>query len=72
MSQEAVHQVIGRAVVDAQFRKFLFDNPTAALAQYDLSTEERGALSALDQGQLEAFAGQLDERITKSRWTPTG
>ncbi len=68
MSQEAVHQVIGRAVVDAQFRKHLFANPTAALAQYNLTADELAALSALDQGQLDEFAGRLDERITKGKW----
>ncbi len=66
MSQEAVQQVIGRAITDAEFRQQLIDNARAACAGYDLSEDELDALEALDQESLKAFAGTLDPRLSKS------
>jgi hypothetical protein len=66
MSQEAVQQVIGRAVTDAAFRQQLIDNAHEACKGYDLTPEELEALEALDTASLKAFAGSLDIRITKS------
>ncbi|MEI7643945.1 MAG: Franean1_4349 family RiPP [Chloroflexales bacterium] len=66
MSQEAVQQIIGRAVTDAAFRQQLIDNAHEACKEYDLTPEELSALEALDAASLKAFAGSLDVRITKS------
>ncbi|MEI7769532.1 MAG: Franean1_4349 family RiPP [Chloroflexales bacterium] len=66
MSQEAVQQVIGRAVTDAAFRQQLIDNAHEACKGYDLTAEEISALEALDAESMKAFAGSLDIRITKS------
>jgi hypothetical protein len=66
MSQEAVQQIIGRAVTDAAFRQQLIDNAHEACKGYDLTPEELAALEALDAASLKAFAGSLDVRITKS------
>ncbi len=66
MSQEAVQQVIGRAITDAEFRQQLIDNARAACAGYDLSESELDALEALDQESMKAFAGKLDARLSKS------
>ncbi len=66
MSQEAVQQVIGRAITDAEFRQRLIDDARAACAGYDLTEEELDALEALDQESLKAFAGTLDSRLSKS------
>jgi hypothetical protein len=68
MTQAAVQTVIGRAVTDAAFRKALFADPAQALAGYDLSADERAALQALDAEQVAAFAGALDQRISKGKW----
>lgn len=68
MSQLAVQEIIGRAATDAEFRALLFSDPDAALKNYELTADERDALSRLDQAELEAFAGTLDERITKGKW----
>ncbi len=40
MSLEAVQQVIGRAITDAEFRQQLIDDARAACAGYDLSEAE--------------------------------
>ena len=40
MSQRELEAVIGRAIVDQEFRMELFANPTAALAGYELTEAE--------------------------------
>ncbi|OAN41056.1 hypothetical protein A6A03_19190 [Chloroflexus islandicus] len=66
MSQSAVEQVIGRAVIDAEFRAQLIADARAACAGYDLTEEELEALERLDTESLQAFAGKLDPRLSKS------
>lgn len=66
MSLEAVQQVIGRAITDAEFRQQLIDDARAACAGYDLSEAELDALEALDHASLQAFAGTLDPRLSKT------
>jgi hypothetical protein len=68
MSQDAVSQIIGRAVTDAKFRELLFSNPEQALQGYDLSADEVEALESLKQEDLEDFSTKLDSRITKRAW----
>lgn len=68
MSQQAVAQVIGRAVVDAEFRDLLFSDPDQALVGYDLTMEERQAILATKSKHLKDFAGKLDPRITKAKF----
>ena len=41
MSAEDVKQIIGRAVLDAEFREMLFSDTDTALEDYDRSEEER-------------------------------
>ena len=48
MSKEAMETVVGKAVLDTEFREVLFANPDDVLADYDLSEEEVGAIKALD------------------------
>ena len=66
MGKDAVEAVIGKAVLDSQFREVLFANPEEALAEYDLTEEETTALRAIDFETMESFAGTLDERISKT------
>lgn len=65
MSREAVEAIVGKAVLDSQFREALFANPEEVLAEYDLTEEEVAALKAIDFETMESFAGTLDERISK-------
>ena len=65
MSQQVVQNVIGRAVMDQEFRQLLFSDPDKAFAGYDLTEEEKAVLRQLDATEVASFAGQLDERITK-------
>jgi hypothetical protein len=65
MSSEAVQAVLERTVVDPAFRSRLFSHPDEALAEYELTADESGALRELcvDAGQSESAA--LDRRETK-------
>jgi hypothetical protein len=68
MSQDAVSQIIGRAVIDTEFRNLLFSNPDQALEGHDLTDDELDALKNLRQEDLEDFSTKLDSRITKRAW----
>ena len=68
MSQDAVSQIIGRAVIDTEFRNLLFSNPDQALQGHDLTDDEIEALKNLRQEDLEDFSTKLDSRITKRAW----
>ena len=67
MSQKAVQNLIGRAVMDEAFRKLLFSDPDQAFEGFDLTEEEKKILRALDADEVASFAGKLDERITKAK-----
>ena len=66
MSKEALQAVIGKAVLDSEFREALFADPDQALEGYELTEEEVAALKTIDAETMESFAGSLDERISKS------
>ena len=57
MSRDALEAVIGRAVIDEEFRLALFADPDSALAGYALTDGELAALRTLDAENLDAFAG---------------
>lgn len=44
MSTEAVQAVLERTVTDPNFRSRLFSHPDEALAEHELTADERGAL----------------------------
>jgi hypothetical protein len=65
MSQSATEAVLGRCVMDADYRVLLFADPDQALAGYDLTKEERAALLAIDAETLDAFAECLGEHLSR-------
>ncbi len=60
---EALNQVIERASTDQGFRSRLQSDPAGALAGYDLTPEERVALSSGDHEAIQALG--VDARVTK-------
>lgn len=66
MSQHEIERVIGRAATDSKFRQALIDNARTACGEFDLTEEEIDALEKLDASSLMAFAGSLDQRISKT------
>lgn len=65
MSREALEAVIGRAIMDAEFRLALFADPDATLAPYELTAGEAAAIKMLDAESLDAFARASGGRIAQ-------
>lgn len=63
MSQQALEAVIGRAILNEAFRLALFADPEAALAGYDLTVMEVGALKQIDAESLDACGAHLARRV---------
>ena len=64
MSKHSVNQVIQRAISDAAFRRQLQRDPANALAGFDLSTDERAAITSGDPTRLTALG--VDQRMSKA------
>jgi hypothetical protein len=65
MSYEAVQAVLERTVTDPKFRNQLFSTPDAALAEYELTSEEDGALRELCVDASHSESAVLERRETK-------
>ena len=71
MSQSVVEQIIGRLVIDPAFREQMAYNREAALAEFDLTSEERANFEAMDLNEFNQGAAALDERVSKGEgWLP--
>jgi hypothetical protein len=62
---KTVLAVLDRAAEDNAFFARLADNPGEALKEYDLTLEEKAAISSGDIRKIESWAGKLDERLKK-------
>lgn len=65
MSQQALEAILGRCVMDDDYRTLLFADPDQALAGYQLTQEERAALLAVDAETLEAFAERVGVHLER-------
>ena len=63
-TEKEIHELIGRAVVDADFRASLVENPEQAVkeAGFDLTDEQ---LAALKRADFAGFSTDLDSRLNK-------
>jgi hypothetical protein len=59
MANSGLIEMLGGAVVDRQFRSTLLHNPQSVLATFDLTMEEREAVSSIRAATFEDFAAQL-------------
>jgi hypothetical protein len=66
MSQEAVAQIISKAVLEPEFRKELFAKQEKILAGYDLTDEEKKDFSQLTPEAFDSFATDVEQRVSKS------
>ena len=65
MSLESVQTIIGRAVMEPEYRELLFSDLDKALEGYELTEEEAAALKGLERKKFDAVAGELEERISR-------
>ena len=70
MSRDSIAEIIARAFTDPGFREQLFSDPDKALSEYDLSEEEKSTLYNLEGETFDAFASEVDQRISKSPIVP--
>ena len=71
MSDTVLKEIIDRAVKDENFRNLLISNPDKALADYNLSDEDRKILEGLNDDNFDEVAGGLGDRTTKG-WIASG
>ena len=64
MSRSTVNQVVQRAIGDAAFRRQLQRDPQNALSGFDLSDDERAAITSGDPTRLTALG--VDQRMSKA------
>lgn len=57
MSRQVLEAVIGRTILDEEFRLALFADPEAALVAYELTEDEMAALKSVDTESLDACGG---------------
>ena len=65
MSKESVESVIGKAMLDTEFRELLLSDPDQALSVFDLTDAEKVALKSMDAETMDALANTLDARVSK-------
>ncbi len=70
MSKEAIESVIGKIVLDAEFREAFAASPDQALTGFDLTETEKASLKSMDVETMDALAHTLDERISKRALKP--
>jgi hypothetical protein len=63
MSQRELEAVIGRAILDQEFRMALFADRAVALAGYELTEAEVAAVRMVDAESLDGCAMILEGRI---------
>ncbi len=62
---EELQGIVGQAIVDAEFREALLDDPTRVLGAYDLTPEEYRVISNIHCRTLQGFAQALDSWICR-------
>ena len=65
MSTSSVQAVIRKAVSDPTFRELLFNQPSQALAEFDLTANERASLIKMDKSIFNSDAVDLEERVSR-------
>jgi hypothetical protein len=72
VSKQAVEAVIGRVLLDAEFRKLLLANPEYALSSFELTTVEKTGIKSIDGETMDALARTLEDRTAKLRQLISG
>ena len=59
-----LREILNRAVIDAQFRKELFEAPEKMVDRFDLSREEKANVLANLDSRMLRFIESIDDKIT--------
>ena len=73
MSKAVLEAVIGKALVEAEFREALLADPDEVLAGFDLNKSEKASLWSMEIETLESYARILLRRPVRPRaprWFP--
>lgn len=62
MSQSSVERILGKALLDSDFRNALLENPEQALSGFSLTSNEKNYLKRMDSETLDQLAKILEER----------
>ena len=65
MTSSNVQAVIRKAVSDPTFRNLLINQPSQALADFDLTANERASLIKMDKSIFNSDAVDLEERVSR-------
>jgi hypothetical protein len=67
MSQSAYEQVVGKMLLDVEFRKQMTADMNKALSGFDLTSDEIAGLKEIDLDESGMILTGLDERVSKRR-----
>lgn len=63
MLRQTLEAIVGRAILDEEFRLALFADPEAALIEYELTEEELTTLKKMDAESLEGCSKIMARRM---------
>ncbi len=66
MTDAQVRTIIGRAVIDADYRELFFKDPDKALEGYELTSEETQSLKDIKREKFDEVSSELEERISRA------
>jgi hypothetical protein len=66
--KEAMLEILARAADDYKFLAQLAENPSKAMLDYNLTSEEEAALASGDLRRIESWVGKLDNRMCTWIW----
>jgi predicted secreted hydrolase len=69
MSKAVMESVIGKAILETEFREALLANPERALDGFALTLAEKNSLKRMDSETMEALARALSASIHKAAGT---
>ena len=72
MSIENVQTIIGKAIMETEYRELLFTEPDNALEDYELTEEEKSVLKGMERDKFDTVASELEDRISRAGMTSIG
>jgi hypothetical protein len=66
MSERAVEQIVGKMLLNPEFRHLMATDMTQAVAGYDLTEVELQNLKDIDMDDFHQSVTGLDDRVSKS------